>query len=249
MINFFRKIRQNLLAERKIGKYLKYAMGEIFLVVIGILIALQVNNWNENKKSRTIQHDLLLKLIADLNNDIDRFNEIDSIYLSDLSKIKYVTEEALSGKNKKLQDPNQMVAGRGSALYLTISKSTFEEMINTGQLYQISTDQLKNEILGYYELSEFLLEKENRDNQNLNSWLLGIKNTDPKKIVMRLREQRNLDHIDWSWLQNPNSEMYLQIETNIFWTKAAIISNQEIMHKIKMNAKNLISLIKNHLED
>lgn len=47
MIKFFRNIRQNLLAEGKIGKYLKYASGEIILVVIGILIALQINNWNE----------------------------------------------------------------------------------------------------------------------------------------------------------------------------------------------------------
>lgn len=51
MINFFRRIRQSLLSEGKIGKYLKYAIGEIFLVVIGILIALSINNWNENRKN------------------------------------------------------------------------------------------------------------------------------------------------------------------------------------------------------
>ena len=46
MIKFFRKIRQQLLAENRLGKYLIYALGEIVLVVIGILIALQINNWN-----------------------------------------------------------------------------------------------------------------------------------------------------------------------------------------------------------
>lgn len=50
MIKFFRKIRQNLLMENKTGKYLKYAFGEIILVMIGILLALQVNNWNEDRK-------------------------------------------------------------------------------------------------------------------------------------------------------------------------------------------------------
>jgi hypothetical protein len=49
MIKFFRKIRQNLLSEGKTGKYLKYAIGEIVLVVIGILIALSINNWNNNR--------------------------------------------------------------------------------------------------------------------------------------------------------------------------------------------------------
>jgi hypothetical protein len=51
MIKFFRKIRQNLLSEGKTTKYFKYAIGEIVLVVIGILIALQINNWNENRKN------------------------------------------------------------------------------------------------------------------------------------------------------------------------------------------------------
>ncbi len=50
MIKFFRKIRQNLFMENKTGKYFKYAIGEIVLVVIGILIALSINNWNENRK-------------------------------------------------------------------------------------------------------------------------------------------------------------------------------------------------------
>ena len=49
MIKFFKKIRQNLLMENKTGKYLKYAIGEIVLVVIGILIALGINNWNQNQ--------------------------------------------------------------------------------------------------------------------------------------------------------------------------------------------------------
>lgn len=51
MIKFFRKIRYSLMSENKTGKYFKYAIGEIVLVVIGILIALQINNWNESRKN------------------------------------------------------------------------------------------------------------------------------------------------------------------------------------------------------
>ncbi|MEN2281330.1 DUF6090 family protein [Algoriphagus sp. SE2] len=50
MIKFFRKIRYNLMSENNTSKYVKYAIGEIVLVVIGILIALQINNWNESRK-------------------------------------------------------------------------------------------------------------------------------------------------------------------------------------------------------
>ena len=59
MIKFFSKIRQRLLTENKFIKYLIYAIGEILLVVIGILIALQVNNWNEERKLRALELELL----------------------------------------------------------------------------------------------------------------------------------------------------------------------------------------------
>lgn len=62
MIKFFRKIRQNLLLENRTGKYLKYAIGEIILVVIGILIALQINNWNEQRKDNVKEQEILKRL-------------------------------------------------------------------------------------------------------------------------------------------------------------------------------------------
>lgn len=105
MFKFFRKIRQRLLGEKRITKYLIYAFGEIILVVIGILIALQVNIWNEAKKSVKAQNELLLKLVGDLENDVALFNEIDSIYHLDLQNIKYVMDEALSLKNTQLHRP------------------------------------------------------------------------------------------------------------------------------------------------
>lgn len=66
MIKFFRKIRQNLLSEGKTGKYFKYAIGEIVLVVIGILIALSINNWNENRKDSIEEKAILESLLENL---------------------------------------------------------------------------------------------------------------------------------------------------------------------------------------
>jgi uncharacterized membrane protein YgaE (UPF0421/DUF939 family) len=70
MIKFFRKIRQDLLSERKTIKYFKYAIGEIILVVIGILIALSINNWNEKQKKQldAIYTTVEQKLKTDLKN-------------------------------------------------------------------------------------------------------------------------------------------------------------------------------------
>ncbi len=68
MIKFFRKIRQDLLSKGKTGKYLKYAIGEIVLVVIGILIALQINNANENRKINETKKEYYRQILLDLNN-------------------------------------------------------------------------------------------------------------------------------------------------------------------------------------
>lgn len=80
MIIFFRKIRQNLLSEGKLGKYIKYAIGEIILVVIGILIALQINNWNENRKQQSEIIDIYNQIALDLDNDISEFSSVIKYY-------------------------------------------------------------------------------------------------------------------------------------------------------------------------
>ncbi|MFC4720858.1 DUF6090 family protein [Geojedonia litorea] len=69
MIKFFRHIRKSLLMENKTSKYFKYAIGEIVLVVIGILIALQINNWNEDRKTKAQVKIALIALQNDLIQD------------------------------------------------------------------------------------------------------------------------------------------------------------------------------------
>ena len=69
MISLFRKVRQNLLTQSRVTRYLVYALGEILLVVIGILIALQVNNWNEERKSNNARLEYTHTLLVELQKD------------------------------------------------------------------------------------------------------------------------------------------------------------------------------------
>ena len=66
MINFFRRIRKKMAVDNKPLKYMRYAVGEIILVVVGILIALQINNWNEDRKQKIQEHHILAILLKDL---------------------------------------------------------------------------------------------------------------------------------------------------------------------------------------
>ena len=76
MINFFRTIRKKLLSESRFSKYLLYAIGEIFLVVLGILIALQINTWNEQRKQRSLEQDYYCRLLEDVVLDEQQIDEL-----------------------------------------------------------------------------------------------------------------------------------------------------------------------------
>jgi len=90
MIKFFRKIRQKLLAENKFSKYMIYAIGEIVLVVIGILIALSINNWNNSNIEQNLEREILNEILTNLDSDLQNIND----------NIKY---------NKRLSRHNQLV--------------------------------------------------------------------------------------------------------------------------------------------
>ena len=101
MIKFFRRIRQNLLMENKTGKYFKYAIGEIVLVMIGILLALQVNNWNENRLNNIAVKTYLNKLIQDFTDEQESLNLIIDRHSYKYFSMQYLLE--MEGTN--LYDP------------------------------------------------------------------------------------------------------------------------------------------------
>ena len=79
MIKFFRKIRYDLMEKNKTGKYFKYAIGEIVLVVIGVLIALSINNWNESKKIEKLEISTLIEISSALESDLSQLSNWISI--------------------------------------------------------------------------------------------------------------------------------------------------------------------------
>ena len=114
MIKFFRKIRQKLLSENKFNKYLIYAIGEIILVVIGILIALQINNWNEKNKNLTTSNETL------------------QILQTELKETKSMLEEVLeSSKNTQLIS-KMYIRGNYNIDSLKNNPSLIYRIINTG---------------------------------------------------------------------------------------------------------------------
>lgn len=152
MISLFRKIRQNLLLKGKITSYLKYAIGEILLVVIGILIALQINNWNEIRKNQreriVILNNLKLELTEDftmLTYTIERLErrKVFADYLYHL-----ITNETKSEGIDSTVIVNALM--RSGYIYKFVpSFAVYNEIQNSGKLNLIKPDSIKKQLAIY----------------------------------------------------------------------------------------------------
>ncbi|SDQ73852.1 hypothetical protein SAMN05216294_2412 [Flagellimonas zhangzhouensis] len=148
MIKFFRKIRQRLLMENRFTKYLLYALGEIILVVIGILIALQINNANERSKSNEMVELYKKNIVAELQADLEEINRLDSIIKvrkkSIQDYIDYYEQDNLDIEvlNQKIDSAQLSLSDFNTKTY------TVQDLFTTGNL-KLFSPTLKNAILEY----------------------------------------------------------------------------------------------------
>ena len=159
MIKFFRKIRQNLLSEGKTTKYFKYAIGEIILVVIGILIALQINNWNENRQKRSLEGDYLTEIKENLVRDTVNIN---SVMQFQIQKIDSIKETLILFKQAENDLPyfaslEQKLPVLASHYDFEPVKTAFDNMVSSEKISLISNKKLRAELSSYY--SEYSYKK------------------------------------------------------------------------------------------
>jgi hypothetical protein len=144
MIKFFRKIRQKLLKENRVTRYLFYALGEIVLVVIGILIALSINTWNENLKNKNKEKLILQDLHLEFQKNKEKLQ----------STIK-LHRNVLNGTNAALElinEPEDVLAKHNLDSLIAISldygdfspsQSVLADLISSGNLNLISSESLR----------------------------------------------------------------------------------------------------------
>ena len=167
MIKFFRKIRQQLLSEnlpnQQAGKstpYLLYALGEIVLVVLGILIALQINNWNEHQKNARAEQQLLKdlnqefqmnqNLLLKKSNEVNKGIDLQETYLKKLATGNYTYKDLTDYQVNIIQG-----AGTSDPTYGVINS-----LISSGDLKLISNDSLKYELTSWKDKMSDLYENE-----------------------------------------------------------------------------------------
>jgi Family of unknown function (DUF6090) len=155
MIKFFRKIRKNMIKENRVSKYLLYAIGEIVLVVIGILIALQINTWNQHRQLKIEETKILKSLFAEFTENLQKFN------------VNYKAQLTRDSITKRLLDPNitgepfetldSIIYKVGWNYKFNPSTGIYTSIINSGKIEIISNDSLKNKLSNF---NNFLIDYE-----------------------------------------------------------------------------------------
>ncbi|MBT8272174.1 MAG: hypothetical protein KJO77_00095 [Bacteroidia bacterium] len=243
MIKFFRRFRQQLLSENKFRKYVLYAVGEIILVVIGILIALQINNWNQNQKLKKEETKLLKGLHAEFSENLVKF---DSNYKNQLNRDQII---------KRLLDPktveapfetlDSLIYFHGWNFKFNPSTGIYNSVINSGKIDLISDDSLKIAISKFNNyLVDFEEEEEGANYYGTNFMTPYMRSQLYYRFPFQNRtaEQRHYDDINYrEVIQSDRTRN----ELIFYWSYLLITleEGQELRHQIV----SIIKMIENEL--
>lgn len=155
MLHFFRKIRRDLIDNSQTFRYLKYAIGEIILVVLGILIAIQINNWNEKRETDLKKEVYIQRLLNDLRKDTVNFGSYVEICEKEIRLWR--------GIEKKIRKPNATLdsiikiftdTGRGGIPQLSAqNNTTYNSLLSTGDIELFQEDHMVM-LMQYYDVMD-----------------------------------------------------------------------------------------------
>jgi len=238
MIKFFRRIRQKLLSENKFSKYLLYAIGEIVLVVIGILLALQINTWNEERKNQKEAHKILLQLKHEFESNNDLIDTSIEFHRRRLNAIEGFKDGFEPTINLSADSLKALVSDLGSDWKYEPIKNISESVISSGKINLIENDSVKNAILYWgtaiNKYNDFYKSQDELYNKNILPILsenYPMFEFDPKHTSTF---EANTDAI-FNNLKNENSFFFINNEVALllYWTEEGVKAQQDkILAKI-----------------
>lgn len=153
MIKFFRKIRQKLLSENKLSSYLVYAIGEIVLVVIGILLALQINSWNQRRIEDKQEVELLTSIKDEFKynlNEINQSIEVNKKVTQSCVKLTKLIRTDSIHKVPVIADQLLVNIGGFNSFDAIIGIS--EEVVNSGKLSILKNDEIRTQLSNWLKI-------------------------------------------------------------------------------------------------
>jgi hypothetical protein len=150
MLKIFRKLRQNFIVANKIGTYLLYAIGEVILIVIGILLALNISNWNDERKTRAKEEFFLAKLTSNLSTDVKYLNQMiayEGDVANHLDSILKIVRNPYKFRVESLRNHSHALF---SFKRFNTTKTAFDNLVSSGQIDIIRNQLLVEKLFIYY---------------------------------------------------------------------------------------------------
>lgn len=237
MIHFFRRYRQSFFKGNRFTRYLVYALGEIVLVVIGIMIAIQLNEWNANRKLQNENYLYIRKMIGDLKATQSRLDLLlhqnDPVWPSFKQAVKNAdTLLKLSYAGFSEEDIDfigKTTAFQGGSM-LNITDNTYQELMGTGKLYTLGSDSLVASIVRYYTICE-REEIYNISNRDLLWHGLQVSEKGFGKMKMDYELATNFELSDYPFYFDPKSEEYHNYQITL---RYLLLGQRINMSKIEM---------------
>jgi len=210
MIKFFRHIRKTLISENKMGKYFKYAVGEIILVMIGILLALQVNTWNTNRKNAIKEQQFMERFKLDTEANILELNRIIAKSERTHFAMDSVLQEYKTSRfNLTLKELGYLLMkGRNFTVYQT-SDGTVNDIVGSAQLDIITNDAIRYAIGSWQANLKALREWEKIDRETadtyrarLNTYLDIVNYQDGNMLAKESKEAMFNDRVFINFLRD-----------------------------------------------
>ena len=265
MLRFFSKMRFKLAAENRVMKYLRYAVGEILLVVIGILIALQVNNWNEHQKQKKQETIYLQNLSADLQKQLqllDQYINLENIIIQNCKDIVAHYEQN-NGFNK-MDSIFPKINDLSVRITFTNTNTTLLEMINSGDINIIDNKTLKKELMEFNQSMLRFSSNTVNNNTNLVDQIVvrNVMNNSNFAFYSYSQKMRDLFHEDYPMsyitvknkaleniaIQNLNEpKLKLEFINNVVFRNGLAELQKTGDKNLKTQAKQLLEMIETEL--
>jgi hypothetical protein len=244
--------------KNKTGRYIKYAIGEIILVVIGILLALAINNWNNQRQLKNNNKVFLIKMLNDLDANEKRLNRL--IYKGfdikyDIPSFEEAIKACDSILNLTYTELNEthldyIISGRFSAQnsLLNLNKNTYSELINSGKLYTVGSDTLVMAIATYYQICERETEYNLSNNKLVDDGFIKFEDGFGKLMLDYQMDSLNFNINNYPFYSDKNSKEYKDFQIGIAGIGSGQNQNKIKMAQLIIRTNNLKELIKNELQ-
>lgn len=233
MIQFFRKIRKELLTENKISKYLFYAIGEIVLVVIGILIALQINNWNNNRIKKNAENQYYQNIKRQITEDKQEIIGNINYNNVDLNKLKYGVQIIEENDRSKTDSLGYIAMNLVRYSDFNRQSNIYETMVNSGEIKLLKNPDI---IDGLRSLEEIYIYINKMESIHRDVILNGAINSVMKNIKFNVRE-----------VQRPDNLFTFEFQNLIFLIIRIMNEKDEIYNRALDEIQSIIDLIDEEL--